>query len=94
MKITKKNGLVCLFDDGKVVRSILKACADTEGERISEKMAGALADEVFERLTAQHDIITTADVRACVFALLRERGFPKTAESYRGFRKEVESVVC
>ena len=91
MKITKKNGLVCLFDDTKVIKSILKACADTDGERISEKMAEALADEVLERLTARHDVITTADVRACVFALLLERGFPKTAESYRGFKKESDS---
>ncbi len=87
MKVTKKNGLVCLFDDGKVIKSILKACADTDGEKIKKKMAEALADEVFERLTAQHDIITTADVRACVYALLLERGFPKTAESYKGFQK-------
>lgn len=87
MKVTKKNGVVCLFDDEKVIRSIRKACADTEGENISPKMAEALADEVFERLTARHEIITTADVRACVFALLKERGFPKTAKSYKDFAK-------
>jgi transcriptional regulator NrdR family protein len=87
MKITKKNGMVCLFDDEKVVKSILRASKDTDGEPISRKMAEALADEVFTRLTARHEIITTADVRACVYALLRERGFPKTAESYRNFKK-------
>ena len=87
MKITKKNGMVCLFDDEKVVKSILKASMDTDGEPISRKMAEALADEVFTRLTARHEIITTADTRACVYALLRERGFPKTAESYQNFKK-------
>ncbi len=87
MKITKKNGMVCLFDDEKVVKSILKASMDTDGESISRKMAEALADEVFTRLTARHEIITTADTRACVYALLRERGFPKTAESYQDFKK-------
>ena len=87
MKITKKNGMVCLFDDEKVVKSILRASKDTDGEPISRKMAEALADEVFTRLTARHEIITTADTRVCVYALLRERGFPKTAESYQDFKK-------
>ena len=87
MKITKKNGMICLFDNEKVVKSILKASADTEDERISPKMADALTDEVFDRLTAQHEIITTAEVRDCVYALLKERGFPKTAESYESFKK-------
>ena len=87
MKITKKNGLICLYDNEKVARSILKASADTEDERISPKMADALTDEVFDRLIARHEIITTAEVRACVYALLKERGFPKTAESYEDFKK-------
>lgn len=87
MKVTKKNGMVVLFDDEKVIKSILKACEDTEGEKVSQKMAEALADEVLERLTERHEIISTADVRACVYALLKERGFPKTAESYKGFKK-------
>ena len=88
MKVTKKNGMVVLFDDEKVIKSILKACEDTEDEKISQKMAEALADEVFERLTADREIITTADVRSCVYALLKERGFPKTAKSYKGFKKD------
>ena len=87
MKVTKRNGMVVLFDDEKVVKSILKACEDTEEEKISQKMAEALADEVLDRLTARHEIISTAEVRNCVYALLKERGFPKTAESYKGFKK-------
>ena len=87
MKVTKKNGMVVLFDDEKVVKSILKACDDTEEEKISHKMAEALADEAFDRLTEEHDIISTADVRDCVYTLLLERGFPKTAKSYKGFKK-------
>ncbi len=87
MKITKRNGVICLYDDEKVARSILRANADTEGETMSVKMADALADEAFSRLTAQHEWITTADVRACVFALLAERGFPKTAKSYKEYKK-------
>ena len=87
MKITKRNGIVCLYDDEKVTKSILLAGADAEGENISPKMAEALTDEVFERLTARHEVITTADVRESVCSLLRERGFPKTAESYMEFKK-------
>ena len=87
MKVTKKNGMVVLFDDEKVVKSILKACKDTEEETISQKMAEALADEAFDRLTAEQEIVSTADVRTCVYALLKERGFPKTAKSYQNFKK-------
>ena len=87
MKITKRNGTICLYDDEKVTRSILKANADASGETIPEAMAAALADEVFARLTARHEIITTAEVRACVFALLLERGLPETAACYMEFRK-------
>lgn len=87
MKITKRNGVVSLYDDAKVAKSILRANADTEGEIVNPALAEALADEVFARLTARHQIITTAEVRACVYALLQEAGLPLTAESYQAFKK-------
>ncbi|MBR5343398.1 MAG: hypothetical protein IK149_05830 [Oscillospiraceae bacterium] len=87
MKITKKNGNVSLYDDEKVARSILKANADTRSESITPAVAAALADTVFLRLTQQHEIISTADVRSCVVALLRERGLYQTAESYAEYTK-------
>ena len=88
MKITKRNGRVCLYDDDKVAKSILRASADTEREEISPAAATALADEVFVRVTAQHEIITTEEVRACVFALLLENGLTETAKSYMEFMKQ------
>lgn len=87
MMITKRNGLVCLFDDEKVARSILKACGDTEHETVSPAVAEAMANEVFARLTARHEVITTAEVRACVYALLREKELPETARCYMEFNK-------
>ncbi len=89
MMITKKNGKVCLFDDKKVVKSILKANADAEAEdeEITRAVARALAAEVFSRLTEQHEIITTAEVRECVFALLKEKGLSETAKCYMEFRR-------
>ncbi len=86
MKSTKKNGTISVYDDQKVVSSILKANAETGEEEISEKVAVAMADDVFSRLTESCEIITTADVRKCVYDLLCERGFPKTARLYVEFR--------
>ncbi len=87
MKITKRNGMVCLFDDEKVARSILKANADADTETISPALAQAIANEVFARLTREQEIITTADVRASVFDLLLEQGLPETAKCYMEFGK-------
>ena len=87
MKITKKNGTVRVYDDDKVIKSILKAGDDAPDESIAPAVAAALADEVFARLTDENEIITTADVRACLYALLKERGYPQTAESYMDFLK-------
>ncbi|MCR5665154.1 MAG: hypothetical protein K6G17_09815 [Oscillospiraceae bacterium] len=87
MKITKKNGTVCLFDDEKVTGSILKAHADVKGEKLTPALARALADEVFARLTGRGGIISSADVRECVAALLREKNLTKTAKSYLEYKK-------
>ena len=87
MKITKRNGTISLYDDEKVARSILRASADTLSESITPAVAAALANAVFLRLTQHHEIISTADVRSCVVALLREKGLYQTAESYAEYAK-------
>lgn len=87
MKITKKNGNVTVYDDEKIVRSILRANAEVREEPLTEKEAAAVADRVFARLTAQHEVITTADIRSCVAAVLIEKGLPQTAEHYLNYQK-------
>lgn len=83
MKVTKRNGNVVLYDDDKVATSIVWANGRTPDETITIKMAKRMADEVFRRLTAEKDVISTAEIRDCVIAILKERGYPKTAESYQ-----------
>ena len=87
MKITKKNGTISLYDDEKVVKSILNANAGIPDESISPALAAALADTVFDRLTGRYSVITTADVRECVISLLQEKGFAGTAACYRDYLK-------
>lgn len=87
MKITKKNGSVVLYDDEKVIRSILNANAGVPGEELTRKKAEVLADEVFTRVTDQNDVIRTQDVRDCVAAVLQEKHLYKTAEKYLNYKK-------
>lgn len=87
MYISKKNGKVVLYDTGKIVNSILKANADTAEEEISDSKASYIADAVFARLTEEKDIITTQDIRDCVYKLLNEMGYPNTARNYMEFAK-------
>lgn len=87
MEITKKNGRVMLFDDEKVVCSILKANAEVPNEAMMRKTAQRYASEVFDRLTERYEIITTKEVRECVAEVLREKGKPQTAEHYLAFKK-------
>ena len=87
MKITKKNGNLSVYDDEKVTRSILRANSEVPEETITEAEAAAIADEVFARLTDESEIIATADVRACVETVLRERGLAETARHYMEYRK-------
>ena len=56
-------------------------------EALSQAEAAAIADEVFARLTDESEIIATADVRACVETVLRERGLAETARHYMEYRK-------
>ena len=87
MKIAKRNGRVVLFDDEKLKGSILRASLEAPEEELSEKGAEALAGEVFARVTRERDIVSTADIRACTAQLLREKGYPQTAERYLDFKK-------
>ena len=87
MKITKRNGNVVLYDDVKVASSILKANEGVVMEDITEKAAAALAGDVFARLTEQDAIISTREVRDCVYALLLEKGYPRTAKQYLEYKK-------
>ena len=87
MKVTKRNGNVVLFDDDKIVNGILKANAEVPLEELTKNEAHSIADEVFARLTAEKDIISTADVRACVYQLLLERNLPVTAQHYMEYSK-------
>ena len=86
MKITKKNGNITVYDDQKVVKSILKANAETTLEDISEKVAVALADDVFSQLTEKSEFITTKEIRNCVYELLLDRGYPETAKKYMEYK--------
>ncbi len=87
MKITKRNGAIHLYDDAKVARSILHANENIPAETITPAMASAFADEVFVRVTKESDIVTTADVRDCVYALLKEKGLTETAKSYIEYKR-------
>jgi len=86
MKITKKNGNITVYDDQKVVRSILKANAGVREETISEKVAAAIADDVFSELTESSEIITTKEIRECVYRTLQDRGYPETAKRYYEYK--------
>ena len=87
MKITKRNGNVVLFDDEKIVRSIMRANEGT-GEALTEKQTEFLADAVLGRLVKKHSIITTQMVGEGVYEALCERGFTRTATRYKEYKKE------
>lgn len=82
MKVTKRNGNIVMYDDDKVATSIVWANGRTPEEIITIKTAKRIADEVFHRLTAERDIISTAEIRDCVCQVLKEMGYPLTAERY------------
>ncbi len=88
MKITKRNGKVVLYDDEKVMRSILTANKSVPGEDISREKAAFFAGEVFAHLSGDTDVPATQDVREYVYKVLTDAGFPKTAENYRDYRKQ------
>ena len=87
MYISKRNGKVVVYDTDKIVNSILKANSETLEEEVSTHMASFIADEVFSSLTADKDIITTQDVKDCVYQRLIEMGLPATARNYMEYSK-------
>ena len=87
MKVTKRNGNVVLYDDEKIIQSILRANAEVPGEELSEKTAAYIAGAVFARLSAMQEIFSTEDVRKCVYDMLRQKGYVLTAEKYMEYRK-------
>lgn len=86
MKITKRSGSLVVYDDEKLVSSLLKANAGTE-EELSPRTAAYLSDVVIGRLSKEHDFISTALIRESVYAALMERGLVMTAQRYRDFNK-------
>lgn len=86
MKITKRNGNLVIYDDEKLVTSILKANSETD-EELTTGAAAYLSDVVIGRLAKEHDIITTALIRDGVCRALIERGLPMTAQRYRDYIK-------
>lgn len=87
MRITKKNGNITVYDDEKLIRSILRANAEVPVEELTETKAARIADIVFARLTAEREIITTDEIRACVYEVLLERGLRETAKHYMEYVK-------
>ena len=87
MWITKKNGNITVYDDEKLIRSILRANAETGERKLTQKQAAAIASQVFARLTEESEIITTADIRRGTDRILRERGLPETAQHYMDYAK-------
>ena len=87
MKITKRSGRLVVYDDEKLVKSIMKANAET-GEELTEKAAAYLTDVVIGRLAKEHSIITTQMIRDGVYNALKERDLWLTAKEYIEFKKE------
>lgn len=89
MKITKRNGNLVIYDDEKLVGSILRANGETT-EDISPRAAANLSDVVIGRLAKEHDIITTEMIRRGVYDALCERGLWMTAKRYREYSKNAQ----
>jgi hypothetical protein len=87
MKITKRNGNIVLYDDEKVVNSIMKANEGT-GEKLTEKQAEFLTDAVLGRLIKDNPVITTQMIREGIYRTLNESELWITARKYMEFKKE------
>ena len=86
MKISKRSGSMVMYDDEKVVKSIMKANEETE-EELTQKAAEFLADAVLGRLIKNNSFVTTDMIREGVYEALRERGLYLTAKQYKEFKK-------
>ena len=89
MKITKRSGRLVVYDDEKLVKSIMKANEGT-GEALTAKAAAYLTDVVIGRLAKEHSIITTEMIRQGVYDALIERDLWLTAKEYIEFKKETD----
>ena len=87
MKITKRSGNIVMYDDEKIVASVLKANEGT-GEALSQKSAEYLADAVLGQLVKEHDIVTTELIREGIYEDLRDWGLYLTAQRYKDYSKE------
>lgn len=87
MKIMKRSGNIVVYDDEKIVGSILRANGETE-ENLSPKTASYIADAVLGRLVKEHDYITTKLIREGVSDALREMDLPMTAKRYLEYSKD------
>lgn len=87
MKISKRSGSVVLYDDEKVVRSIMKANEETD-EELTVKSAEFLADAVLGRLIKNNTFVTTQMIKDGVYEALRERGLWLTAKQYAEYQKK------
>ena len=61
--------------------------SDLGVDEVAGEIQKVIAGEVFERLTDRKDIISTEDVRTCTAAILREKGYPKTADCYVAYNR-------
>ena len=87
MKITKRNGNITMYDEEKVVKSILKANAESKEPKMPESVAANIAETVFSELTEGNEIITTKEVRTAVQSVLCRKGYPETAKLYADYKK-------
>ncbi len=87
MKIAKRNGNIVLYDDEKVVKSIMNANEGT-GEPLTVKQAEYLADAVMSKLIKEHSIVTTQMIRDGVYEALNEKDLWMTAKRYIEYKKE------
>ena len=88
MKIIKRNGNTTIYDDQKIIRSILKA-NESSGEliRLTEKEAANLAFHAMSRLTEDSEVISTKEIRDSVYAELCARELNETAKAYMDYKK-------
>ncbi|MBP5166120.1 MAG: hypothetical protein ILP09_02550 [Oscillospiraceae bacterium] len=87
MKIAKRNGNIVLYDDEKVINSIMKANEGT-GEALTAKQAEVITDAVIGRLFKDDLIVTTQMIRESVYKALNERDLWITARNYMEFKKQ------
>ncbi len=87
MKITKRSGRIVVYDDEKLVNSIMRANEET-GEKLTVKEAEYLTDVVIGRLAKVYSIITTQMIKEGIYDALREKDLWLTAKQYMEFKKE------